>query len=92
MLDNNSNTEDTMVVEAVEQCEDQEATRKPTNENVNVTHPWPYFSDMFAIKSISKTNAKVTCLLCAPKYKECSSSLSSLSNLQTHVKVGIFRI
>ena len=82
-------TEDILNLE-VEQCEDEEP--EPTNENVNVGHPWPYLSDMFAIKSISKTNAKVTCLLCAPKYKECSSSLSSLSNLRTHVKVGIFRI
>lgn len=62
---------------------------EPTADNVNVAaHPWPYLSDMFAIKSINKANVKLTCLLCAPKYKECSSSLSSLSNLRTHVKVG----
>jgi hypothetical protein len=50
-------TEDILNLE-VEQCEDEEP--EPTNENVNVGHPWPYLSDMFAIKSISKTNAKVT--------------------------------
>ena len=69
------------------EVEDEES--EPTSDNVNVAHPWLYLSDMFAIKSISKANVKLTCLLCAPKYKECSSSLSSLSNLHTHVKVGI---
>ena len=31
---------------------------------------------------------KLTCLLCSPKVKECSASLSSLSNLRKHVQVG----
>ncbi|CAB4029101.1 Hypothetical predicted protein [Paramuricea clavata] len=54
--DGDSVTEDISILE-VEQREDEEP--EPTNENVNVGHPWLYLSDMFAIKSISKTNAKL---------------------------------
>lgn len=57
-------------------------------ETDNIAHPWPYLSSMFAFKSINGMKVKLSCLLCCPKGKECSASLSSLSNLRTHVKVS----
>ena len=74
--------------EDVEGNESQDKESEPTGESVDLAHPWPYLKEMFAIKSMNGTNVKLTCLLCAPMYKECCASLSSLSNLRTHVKVG----
>ena len=50
-------------------------------------HPWPYLAEMFECKSVENKNAKLLCLLCQPKAKELSSSVSSLSNLRKHVQV-----
>ena len=53
------------------------------------SNPWPHLETMFQFKSVAGQIVKLTCLLCSPKVKECSASLSSLSNLRKqHVQVG----
>lgn len=43
---------------------------------------------MFQFKSVVGQIVKFNCLLCSPTNKECSASLSSLSNLRKHVQVS----
>ena len=62
--------------------------RTEVEQTDNVAHPWPYLSSMFTIKSVNGTKVKLSCLLCTPNPKECCASLTSLSNLRTHVKVS----
>ena len=52
------------------------------------SNPWLHLETMFQFKSVVGQIMKLTCLIRSPKVKECSVSLSSLSNLRKHVQVG----
>ena len=58
------------------------------NIKMSSAHPWPYLEKLFQFKSIERQTVRLTCLLCQPKVKECSASLSSMSNLRKHVQVS----
>lgn len=63
-----------------------------TNIDVKWTRIADYFLQLSDISDISTKNMIFKCLLCGPKEKRISTSVSSNSNLRTHIKVCIIII
>lgn len=74
--------------------EDNSNTSSNTEANQVLTEKWPQIISYYKQINIDneKQNIKFKCLLCCPKEHIISTSLTSNSNLRTHIKVSWYLI